>query len=56
SFSTAPLKIWTYVGLVSALGSFLYLAITLVQKVFFGIDVPGYASLLVLLLLFNGLR
>ncbi len=55
SFSTAPLKIWTYVGVLSALGAFVYLAITIVQKLFFGIDVPGYASLLVLLLFFNGL-
>ncbi len=55
SFSTAPLKIWTYVGVLSALGAFIYLAITIIQKLFFGIDVPGYASLLVLLLFFNGL-
>ena len=32
SFSTAPLKIWTYVGLLSALGAFVYLAVTIVQK------------------------
>ncbi|HEY0191494.1 MAG TPA: glycosyltransferase family 2 protein [Kofleriaceae bacterium] len=56
SFSTAPLKIWTYVGMISALGAFVYLAITLVQKLVFGIDVPGYASLLILLLFFNGLH
>lgn len=56
SFSTAPLKIWTYVGVLSALGAFAYLAITLIQKVAFGIDVPGYASLLSLLLFFNGLH
>ena len=56
SFSTAPLKIWTYVGALSALASFVYLAITLVQKVVYGIDVPGYASLLSLLLFFNGLH
>lgn len=56
SFSTAPLKIWTYVGALSALGAFVYLAITLVQKVVYGIDVPGYASLLSLLLFFNGLH
>jgi glycosyltransferase involved in cell wall biosynthesis len=56
SFSTAPLKIWTYVGALSALGAFLYLAVTLVQKLFFGIDAPGYASLLSLLLFFNGLH
>jgi polyisoprenyl-phosphate glycosyltransferase len=55
SFSTAPLKIWTYVGLLSALGAFIYLTWTVVQKLVFGIDVPGYASLLILLLFFNGL-
>jgi glycosyltransferase involved in cell wall biosynthesis len=55
SFSTAPLKIWTYVGVLSALGAFVYLAITIIQKIGWGIDVPGYASLLVLLLFFNGL-
>jgi glycosyltransferase involved in cell wall biosynthesis len=55
SFSTAPLKVWTYIGGLSALGAFVYLAITLVQKVAFGIDVPGYASLLIVVLFFNGL-
>jgi glycosyltransferase involved in cell wall biosynthesis len=55
SLSSAPLKIWTYVGGLAALGSFVYLAITLIQKLVFGIDVPGYASLLILLLFFNGL-
>ena len=55
SFSTAPLKLWTYVGLLSAGAAFVYLAVTLIQKLFFGIDAPGYASLLVVLLFFNGL-
>ena len=55
SFSTAPLKIWTYVGALSALGAFVYLVVTVIQKLFFGIDVPGYASLLILLLFFNAL-
>jgi polyisoprenyl-phosphate glycosyltransferase len=55
SFSTAPLKVWTYVGLATAAASFLYLIGTLVQVVFFGRDVPGYASLLILILFFNGL-
>src|SRR5882757_761906 len=52
SFSTAPLKIWTYVGAISAIGAFIYLAITLIQKLVFGIDVPGYASILIVLLFF----
>ena len=55
SFSTAPLKLWTYVGLLSALGAFVYLMITLIQKLVFGIDVPGYASLLIVVLFFNSL-
>ncbi|MBA3817523.1 MAG: glycosyltransferase family 2 protein [Deltaproteobacteria bacterium] len=55
SFSTAPLKMWTYVGILAALGAFVYLAVTVVQKLFFGIDAPGYASLLIVVLFFNAL-
>jgi len=55
SFSTAPLKLWTYIGALSAGGAFLYLLITIIQKLFWGIAVPGYASLLIVLLFFNGL-
>jgi polyisoprenyl-phosphate glycosyltransferase len=55
SFSTAPLKLWTYIGLLSAGGAFIYLMVTLIQKLFFGIEAAGYASLLIVLLFFNGL-
>jgi len=55
SFSTAPLKLWTYLGGLSAAGAFIYLIITLVQKIVFGIKAPGYASLLIVVLGFNGL-
>ncbi len=55
SFSTAPLKIWTYLGVACAMVCFVYLTVTVVQKLLFGIAVPGYASLIVLLLFFNGL-
>jgi len=55
SFSTTPLKIWTYIGGLSAFGAFVYLMITLIQKIFFGIAAPGYASLLIVMLGFNGL-
>ncbi|MDQ3364498.1 MAG: glycosyltransferase family 2 protein [Myxococcota bacterium] len=55
SFSTAPLKMWTYVGIVAALAAFAYLTVTVVQKLFFGIDAPGYASLLIVVLFFNAL-
>jgi len=55
SFSTAPLKLWTYIGALSAGGAFIYLMITMIQKLFWGIAAPGYASLLIVLLFFNGL-
>jgi glycosyltransferase involved in cell wall biosynthesis len=56
SFSSVPLRIWTYVGLVTALGSFAYFLWTVVKTLILGVDVPGFASLLSLLLLFNGLQ
>jgi hypothetical protein len=55
SFSTAPLKLWTYLGALSALGAFIYLVITLIQKLVFGIEARGYASLLIVGLFFGGL-
>jgi hypothetical protein len=35
----------TYVGAISAVDAFLYLAITLVQKLVFGIDAPGVRAI-----------
>lgn len=55
SFSATPLKLWTYLGALSAGAAFLYLLITLVQKLYWGIPVPGYASILIVMLFFNGL-
>jgi glycosyltransferase involved in cell wall biosynthesis len=55
SFSTVPLKMWTYLGGLSAFGAFIYLMITLIQKIIFGIAAPGYASLLIVMLGLNGL-
>jgi glycosyltransferase involved in cell wall biosynthesis len=55
SFSTVPLKMWTYLGGASALAGFVYLTITLIQKLAFGIEAKGYASLLIVILFFNGL-
>lgn len=55
SFSTVPLKMWTYVGGLCAAGAFVYGVITLIEKIVYGIAAPGYASLLIVLLFFNGL-
>lgn len=55
SFSTAPLKIWTYIGFTAAVVAIVYLGFVVVRTLVTGVDVPGYASLASLILLFNGL-
>ena len=56
SFSTFPLKLATGVGLVTSAISVLYLFIVIIQKLFFGIDVPGYATIVVLVLFLGGMQ
>ncbi len=50
SFSTAPLRIWTYCGAMIALGAVAYAAFIALRTLLLGADVPGYASLIVVLL------
>jgi len=56
SFTTAPLNIATYVGGFSAFLSGLYMLVVLIQKVFFDIHVPGYPTLVVLILFIGGIQ
>lgn len=56
SFSTFPLKLATGVGLVTAFASIVYLLVVVLQKLIFGIDVPGYATIVVLVLFLGGMQ
>lgn len=56
SFSTFPLKLVTGVGLVTSFASVFYLFIVILQKLIFGIDVPGYATIVVLVLFLGGIQ
>ncbi len=56
SFSTFPLKIATIVGAVMSLLSLIYMLVVVVQKLAFGINVSGYATIVVLILLIGGLQ
>lgn len=56
SSSTAPLRIWSYLGVVVALFAILSAAALVLRTLFGGIDVPGYASLMVAMLLLGGLQ
>lgn len=56
SFSTMPLRVWMYIGLAVAGSAFLYGSFLILRTFIFGIDVPGYASLLVSILFLGGLQ
>ncbi len=56
SFSLAPLRVWTYVGMTTAALGLLYLGYILTRTLLEGVDVPGYASLVSILLLSSGLN
>ncbi len=56
SFSAAPLKVWTYVGGVGAFVTLAYAAFIVVRTLVRGVDVPGYASLLVAVLFVGSLQ
>lgn len=53
SFSTLPLRIWTYVGAIGALLTVAYAMYVVLRTLMFGIDVPGYASIIVSILFFG---
>ena len=49
-YSTAPLRFSTFVGAGTAVAAVIYLFIVILQKLIWGIDVPGYATIIVLIL------
>ncbi|HEY0445468.1 MAG TPA: glycosyltransferase family 2 protein [Allosphingosinicella sp.] len=56
STSTMPLRIWSYIGVVIAFFSLVYAVYVILRTTLFGIDVPGYPSLMVAILFFGGLQ
>lgn len=56
SFSVAPLTIWLYIGGIISFSAFTYFAYIFIRTLIFGIEVPGYASIVCLILFFGGLN
>ncbi len=56
SFSTIPLRIWTYAGMTVAFASVVYAVIIVVRTLVFGRDVPGYASIMTAVLFLGGVQ
>jgi len=56
SFTTIPLRVWSYLGLLIALMSFVYTVVFLVKTLIYGIDVPGFPTLVISLMFFSGVQ
>ena len=55
-FSTRPLRLATYLGGLTAVAALIYSVVVILQKLIVGIDVPGYATIIVLTLLLGGMQ
>lgn len=56
SFSTVPLVVWAYMGFTVATVALFYGCWIIIKTLAFGIDVPGYASLLTAILFLGGIQ
>ena len=56
SFSTAPLRIWTYIGLLTASLAFIYAFATVLDKIINGNPTAGFTTIVCLIILLGGLQ
>jgi polyisoprenyl-phosphate glycosyltransferase len=56
AFSSVPLKVWSYVGMTIAGTSMVYAIYLVLRTLVVGVDVPGYASLVVGILFLGGVQ
>jgi glycosyltransferase involved in cell wall biosynthesis len=56
SFSTVPLRVWSYLGLVISLFAFCYAVIIFAKTIIYGIDAPGFPSLIISVMFFAGVQ
>lgn len=56
SFTTAPLRISTYMGVLVSFAAFVYLVFLVVRTIFFGTDLAGYPSMMAVILFLGGVQ
>lgn len=56
SFSTVPLRLWSYVGGTLSLVALAYAVSLILDKIFFGNELPGYPSLMTAILFLGGVQ
>ena len=54
AFSTAPLQLSTYLGVIATIFSFIYFVVTIIRKLALNIHVDGFAQLVILISFFSG--
>ena len=55
-FSTAPLRIWLYIGALISASAFIYGSVIFFKTIIQGVDVPGYASMFTSILFLGGIQ
>lgn len=56
AFSTWPLRVWSYIGLAIAVLSLIYASSIVISTLIYGVDVPGFASLITLILFLGSVQ
>ena len=56
AFTTLPLRVATVSGFVIFLASIIYMIFVVLKRIIHGVDVPGYATIVVLILFLGGLQ
>lgn len=55
-YSIKPLRIATYIGIITAVLGFIYLIYLIVKTIIIGVDTPGFATIVSLILLIGGIQ
>ena len=56
SFTTIPLRVWSYLGLLISVFAFCYAVVILVETLIYGTDAPGFPSLIISVMFFAGVQ
>ena len=56
SFTTIPLRVWSYLGLIISFLALCYAMFILVKTLIFGADVPGFPTLIISVMFFAGVQ
>lgn len=56
SFTTLPLRVWSYLGLVVSAFAFFYAVVFTVKTLLWGVDLPGFPTLIVSVMFFAGVQ